>query len=183
MHVNVILLTFRKLRPSLPPFSRKSDSTALGAQFLHRVSLKSHNKRWRCEQIFIYAYTLTWNMTLAVLCCTKLTFGTFRRNLCRTLPNRKKHAENIMKLNLRLRPYIKNAFQSAAFHKFYNRSTTFRGTHRSRSQNMNSTSTTSSKVRSSPNRLRRDSDTLCKETLLKVIKMRHSTNHRQTEEL
>jgi len=86
MHVTVILFTFRKLRPSLPPFSRNSDSKALGAHFLHRFSPKSHNKRWKCEEIFICAYTLTWNVTLAVLCCTKLTFGTFRRNLCRTLP-------------------------------------------------------------------------------------------------
>jgi len=85
MHVNVILLTFRNLRLSLPPFARNSGSRELGAHFLHKFSPKSHNKRWKCEEIFIYAYTLALNMALAVLCCTKLTFGTFRRNLCTAL--------------------------------------------------------------------------------------------------
>ena len=156
--MHVILLTFRKLRPSLPLFSRNSDSRAPGAQFLHRFSPKSHNKCWKCEEIVIYAYTLTWYMALAVLCCTKVTFGTFRRNLCRTLAKSEETCRKITKLNLRLRPYVKNVFPSAAFHKTHNRSTTFRGTHRSRSRNMASTNTPSSKVRLSPNRLRRNSN-------------------------
>jgi len=57
-----------------------------------------------------------------------------------------------------MRPYVKNAFQSSTFHETHNRSRTFRGTHASRSLHMASTNTTSSKVRLSPNWLRRNSN-------------------------
>jgi hypothetical protein len=107
MHTNVILLSFRKLWPSLPPFTRNSNSRELGAHFLHKFSPKSHNKLRKCEEIFIYTYTLIWNMALVVLCCTKLTFGTFRRHLCTASP----------KSDETCRKYHKIKFTNASLHK------------------------------------------------------------------